>query len=341
MDRSSFLLAGGAASLALAGPVSAQSTGTPLTVELGDVSATKLPFILAADAGIYARNGLDVTQFITPTAAAAAKANALVVPDTSVKSGVIGDINIGGGSPTIVRMTSVATAPQRVVLATNDNTVTFHVYARGSIRTLADLKGKRIGYGNPGALDHLLFLLIAKKMGWDPERDWSLLSNVHGPEVASKAGIDAYVGDTLAASEAQRVGYRDLGDLQRYHFAILGSGVNALKSWLANHRATGAAFIKSTVEAIALVRHDKDAAYAAMQKWYGLTDPDRLASLYAYALHMPSKPYPSVEGLRLVRSVYAWRDMQIHPPSYFIDPSFVAALDKSGYIDSLYKRGAA
>ena len=338
MDRSAFLVATAAAPFALSARAGAQSTPTALTVELGDVSATKVPFIVAAESGIYARNGLDVTQFITPAAAANAGESGLTVPAESIKSGVIGDINIGGGSPTIVRMTTVATAPQRVVLATNDNTVTFHVYARGNIRTFADLKGKRIGYGNPGALDQLLLMVIAQKMGWNPDRDWSMLSNVHGPELALKTGVDAYVGDTLAASEALKSGFRDLGDLSRYHVPILGSGVNAMNSWLARNRPAAAAFVKSTVEAIALVKTNKDAAYAAMQKWYGLSDPNRLATLYAYAAHMPSKPYPSAAGLRVVRSIYTWREMQVHPESYFIDPSFIAALDKSGYIDSLYKK---
>jgi hypothetical protein len=37
-----------------------------VSVELGDVSLTKLPFIVAADAGIYERNRLKVSQFISP-----------------------------------------------------------------------------------------------------------------------------------------------------------------------------------------------------------------------------------------------------------------------------------
>ena len=38
-------------------------------MELGDVSLTKLPFVMAAEAGIYRRNGLEVRQYITPNAA--------------------------------------------------------------------------------------------------------------------------------------------------------------------------------------------------------------------------------------------------------------------------------
>src|SRR5262249_20262659 len=40
----------------------------PLSVELGDVSLTKLPFVMAVEAGLYRRNGLEVKQFITPAA---------------------------------------------------------------------------------------------------------------------------------------------------------------------------------------------------------------------------------------------------------------------------------
>jgi hypothetical protein len=41
-----------------------------------------------------------------------------------------------------------------------------------------------------------------------------------------------------------------------------------------------------------------------------------------------------------MQSVYTWREMAIHSPQDFADPSFVAELDHSGYIDSLYKKAA-
>jgi hypothetical protein len=41
----------------------AAGTLIPVTVELGDVSLTKPPFIMAADNGIYERNGLKVSEF--------------------------------------------------------------------------------------------------------------------------------------------------------------------------------------------------------------------------------------------------------------------------------------
>ena len=58
----------------------------PLDVALGDVSLNKVAFLIAADAGIYARNGLNVHQFITPGAAQVARNSGVVVPPDYVKA---------------------------------------------------------------------------------------------------------------------------------------------------------------------------------------------------------------------------------------------------------------
>jgi NitT/TauT family transport system substrate-binding protein len=313
----------------------------PVTVELGDVSLTKLPFIMAADNGIYARNGLKVDQFITPSAAAAVRGSGVSVPKENIKSNIVGEINIGGGSPTMVRMTSVATAPHRVILATTDNVSRFHIISRADIATPDDLKGKRIGYGSVGALDHLSIMLFFRKMGWNPDRDVSMFASGNGPQSIVKGLVDAFAGDDLALSEANSLGLRDLVDLYQYHFVIPGSGVNALSDWLPNNRDAAARFIKATVEAIALMKTNKTAAFASMTKWYGITDQGKLEAVYAEASKLPSKPYPSLEGLKVMQSVYTWREMAIRKPEDFADSSFVAELDKSGYIDGLYKKSVS
>jgi NitT/TauT family transport system substrate-binding protein len=311
----------------------------PLTVELGDVSLTKLPFIMAADHGIYEKNGLKVSQFITPGAAAAVRGSGVIVPPENVKS-VVGEINIGGGSPTMVRMTSVATAPHRVILATTDDVSRFHIISRADIAKPEDLKGKRIGYGNLGALDHLSMILFLRAMGWNPEHDVSMFSSSNGPQSIVKNLVDAFAGTDIALTEGKKLGLRDLVDLGPYHFVMPGSGVNALSEWLPKNRDTAARFMKATVEAIALMKNDKAAAFASMNKWYGITDKAKLEAVYAEAARQPSKPYPSIEGLRVMQSVYTWREMTSRRPEDFTDPSFVAALDQSGYIDGLYKKSA-
>ena len=338
-------LAFAACTVMWSGTVRAQETAadrlTPVTVELGDVSLTKLAFIMAADNGIYERNGLKVSQFITPGAAAAVRGSGVIVPPENIKSNVLGEINIGGGSPTMVRMTSVATAPHRVILATTDDVSRFHVISRADIARPEDLKGKRIGYGNLGALDHYSMILFLRKMGWNPDRDVSMLSNGNGPQSIVRDLVDAFAGTDIALTAAKKLGLRDLVDLGAYHFVMPGSGVNVLSEWLPKNRATAARFMKATVEAIALMKTDKKAAFTSMTKWYGISDPEKLEAVYAEAARLPSKPYPSVEGLRIMQSIYTWREMTIRNPEDFTDPSFIAELDRSGYIDRLYGKSAA
>lgn len=317
------------------------STLIPLTVELGDVSLTKLPFIMAADNHIYEKNGLKVSQYITPGAAAAVRGSGVIVPPENIKSNLVAEINIGGGSPTLVRMTSVATAPHRVILATTDDVSRFHVISRTDLTRPEDLKGRRIGYGNLGALDHLSMVLFLRKLGLEPDRDVSMLANGNGPQSIVRGLVDAFAGTSIARAESAKLGLNDLADLGPYHFVMPGSGVNALTDWLPDHRGTAARFMKATVEAIALMKTDKKAAFASMTKWYGISDPDKLEAVYAEASAQASKPYPSIEGLKNMQSVYTWREMARHRPEDFTDASFVAELDHSGYLDSLYKKTPA
>jgi ABC-type nitrate/sulfonate/bicarbonate transport system substrate-binding protein len=312
----------------------------PVSVELGDVSLTKLPFIVAAESGIYERNGLKVSQFISPRAAELIRQSSGVeVPKEFVRRGA-SDINIGGGSPTMVRMTSDARAPQRVILATTENIANFHLITRGDITRVEDLKGRRFGFSSVGAITHYSFLLLCERMGWDPKRDISFFANGAGPKELRSGKIDVYAASIIARYEAKKAGLHDLVDLAQYKFVMPGSGVNADTAWLAQNREAAARFVKATVEAVAVLKTDKETAFKAMAKWYGIGDRGLQEAVYEEVATLPAKPYPSHEGLKEMIRLYDYREMRLHKPENFYDASFIEALDKSGYIDGLYAKAA-
>src|SRR5215470_6299542 len=190
----------------------AQAQLLPVSIELGDVSLTKLPFVMAAEAGIYKRNGLEAKQYITPRAAELIRhSSGVIVPKEYIGTGV-GDINIGGGSPTLVRQTSDARAPERIILATNDPISRFHIMSRQDITRPEDLKGKRIGTSSVGALSHYVLHLWARKMGWVANQDFSIMTNGMGGELIKSGRVDAFSADEIAIAEAIHGGYRDLVD---------------------------------------------------------------------------------------------------------------------------------
>ena len=332
-----------AAAAPLAAPTRAQDKPAdvlPVSVSLGDVSLTKLPFIMAVDYGIFERNGLKARVFISPSAAKVVQARGIKVPAENISSDK-GDIDIGGASPTIVRMTTVATAPQRVVLATTDHISRYHIITRADIKTPEDLRGKRIGYGNFGALNHFSLMMYFKHIGINPEKDVSMFSGAQEIHNIIDGTVDVVAGNGPVVAQAKKAGLNDLVNLIPMKIAMPGSSVNADKKWLPQNRETARRFIKATVEAIAMTMQDKEKAFASFRKWYGMDSLEQMETMYSEAADLPKKPYPHIEGLKNMQSVYTWREITRHKPEDFVDASFVTELDKSGYIDGLYKQANA
>jgi ABC-type nitrate/sulfonate/bicarbonate transport system substrate-binding protein len=164
-----------------------------------------------------------------------------------------------------------------------------------------------------------------------------MLSGGADPEAVVKGKVDAFAATDIDIAASKRLGLNDLVDLRQYEFVMPGSGVNVLNSYLPGHREEVTRFMKATVEAIALAKTNRDAAYASLRKWFGIKDEAQLKAVYAQVRLLPSKPYPSFAGLKKMREVYHWRALDRAKPSQLADASFIRALDKSGYIDSLYK----
>ena len=94
--------------------------------------------------------------------------------------------------------------------------------------------------------------------------------------------------------------------------------------------------MKSFVEAIAVLKTDREATYRVLRKWYQMSDPELMALFYAEASKLPSKPYPPYAGLEKMMEIYDSHEMRKYKVEDFYDDSFVRELDESGYIDSLY-----
>jgi ABC-type nitrate/sulfonate/bicarbonate transport system substrate-binding protein len=312
----------------------------PLEVSLGDVSLNKVAFLVAADNGIYEKNGLKVRQFITAKAANRIKRSGVSVPPEFVNDDEkdAAPISIGGGSPMIVSMTSDARTTERVILATFDDNARFHIISSKDLNSVDDLKGKRLGYSSFGSVSHLMALALLKQKGWSPETDISLVGEGMAYEALNKNKIDAFIGSEIYYGMAAKHGAKDLVDLSQFNIPIAGSGINADKEWLKNNRDTARRFVKASIDAYAFMKNNKQATLQAIEKWYNVKDRGQQEKMYQSVEGTPMKPYPAVNGIRQVLSLFTYREIKRSKPEDFYDASFVAELDKSGYIDSLYKK---
>jgi ABC-type nitrate/sulfonate/bicarbonate transport system substrate-binding protein len=225
----------------------------------------------------------------------------------------------------------------RIIVLSTDNRVRWKIISGPNLTSPQQLKGKRLGYSGYGSMTHFMAIVFAKRMGWDPDKDISLMENALNVEALQKGHVDAFVADEIAETMAVTSGYKILEDMHPYDVPIAGSGVNVSKEWLKTNRETVRKFVKSAVEAIALTKQQPEIAYSAMAKWYGMKEPEKQKYFYKEMAKLERKPYPAVEGIKKVMEIYNYHEMNSHKAEDFYDDSFVKELDKSGYIDSLYK----
>ena len=74
-----------------------------------------------------------------------------------------------------------------------------------------------------------------------------------------------------------------------------------------------------------------------MIKWFNITDPLVQERMYREVDEIPQKPYPAVEGIRHTIAMYNSPEMRKYKAEDFYDASFMAELDKSGFLDRLYQ----
>lgn len=306
-------------------------------VDLGDISLNKVPYLMAADNGIYARNGLDVRQYITPAAAENARRSGVVVPEQSIKADVANaPIQLGSGTPMMYRVTHDPKAVHRVVLTTGEDIIRETIVTTSAIATPQDLKGKRLGYSVPGTVTHVAGLSFAKQMGWDPNRDLSLVGNANGINPLHEGRTDGFFGSAMSVAMAPEMNLKLLIDLTQYRFPVAGSGIMAERAWLKSNRDTAVRFVKAAFEAIALMKKDRAAFDAAVIKWMNISDRTARDRMYG-DIELPEKPYPSVEGIRHTFVLYDSPEMRKYKPEDFYDTSIMTELDRSGFIDRLYR----
>jgi len=122
-------------------------------------SANGMPFGVALHKGFFKEEGIDVTGLIASQGGG-----------TSVRNAMSG-VPYGEANPGAIAVAIQQGADLKIV---SDNVLTIAEFAwlvkkDSPIKTIADLKGKKIGYTNPRSTSQALDILLLKKAGLKPE----------------------------------------------------------------------------------------------------------------------------------------------------------------------------
>ena len=229
-----------------------------------------------------------------------------------------------------------------VMIAGVQDTLDDRLVARPAIKAMEELKGKRIGVFRFGSASHLRLLYVLPRYGLS-EREVTMLQVGDTPErlIALAGGsIDATLVSPPDHFEALRAGMKILLNLRDLNVPYQGSGLVTTQRVLARKRDIARRFLKAYVEAVHLLKTNPDVSKKAFAKYRQTRDEKRIEDAYQTLRDIVKpKPYPSIDGFKTIIKDASDRipAAKTANPKDFIDISLLEELDRSGFIDALYR----
>jgi len=133
---------------------------------------------------------------------------------------------------------------------------------------------------------------------------------------------------------------RLLADMEEMNIPFQHTGLVTTRAQLARSPDVSRRVVKSFVEGIHLAMTNAVVSKQAFRRYIRLQqDREQEESLQVLRSFLPRKPYPSIEGFKAVFAELAEQipAARTADPKDFIDTRFLEELDRSGYIDGLYR----
>jgi NitT/TauT family transport system substrate-binding protein len=309
----------------------AQSQKT-LLLGLASISGGIETLYVTKKIGAFKRNGLDVDFLLLQGGSQALQV---------LLSGEIKLISGGGG-----------TAAQRarfkgagnVLVATYTPTMPYSLYVNSKLQDAKRLKGGKIAISRFGSSSDFAARFMVTRLGLDPSKDVTIMQIGNQRERMSallSGSVDGSVVDAPNTLIARQQGFVELADASKLGLTYPHNNIATTDRFIREDPQTVFNFLRAFVEGIAFYRTHKTEAIQMIKEFLRVTDNAIAEEAYDYYSRItPAKPYPSVEGVRGVLEEIAVTDPSVKNAKVeqFVDASFIAKLDQSGYIDGLYKK---
>jgi NitT/TauT family transport system substrate-binding protein len=221
-------------------PARAQPAGTPLSAVVISVSVTIWPAIVADRKGFFKEEGLDF-DFINSGSST-----------RSAQQVAAGSAPIGSSSM-VDTMRAIDKGANIKIFLNSLAVGTHSLVGQKGIKSVKELKGKRVMTGGVGDITNLWWMAMAKANGMDGQKDVELLFS--GATTARLAAlyagaVDATMLSTPQSFKAIQDGYADLGPVAPYlgEFPMMIWHVN--EDWANTHEKELLAFIRAHNKAV-------------------------------------------------------------------------------------------
>jgi NitT/TauT family transport system substrate-binding protein len=312
-------------------PVTAQSAEPQTHLKVGYLSIAAGHSVLwvTKGAGLFEKNGLNVETIYAPSSALT---QAMLARD--IPLGITGPV-----SPLEANLKGA----DFVILGTLRKTPTLvYLVSHRKITSVQQLRGKKLGVGRFGSATDKVLVMTLRKVGIEPnEVSLMQLGNSALRMVAlQQQGIDATILTVEDGLTAKRLGLNVLLDIRELGIEYPTNEIITTRKFVEQNERLIRGFMKSMVEGIHFYKTQKSRSMEIMKNYIRVGEPEVVEVGYDFtAKETQRKPYASLTGMRVAIDDLATTNPAAGKmkPEQFVDSRFVAELDQSGFIDSLYR----
>jgi NitT/TauT family transport system substrate-binding protein len=302
-----------------------------IKLDYSSVDASNAVWYTAQEVGLFKKHGLDSELIFIPSTT------------TAVSSIIAGDIPIGNASGGGVASAVVGGA-NLVMVACMLNTLPYELVVQESIKTAEDLRGKNIGISRVGSASDVAARVLIKGLGLEPVKDVPILQVGGAPERAGAfrggriAGFPSPPGIIqLAQGMPHRVLISTADFQKRFDFPFICA--TTTKSFLSSRRETVKRVLMALIESTHFFKTRKEESKKIIAKYNRQNNPAYLESAYVAVAKLYDRvPMVTREGMEVqIKEALARKPGATLRVEDIVDDSIVRELEKSGFIDKVYK----
>ena len=302
-----------------------------IKLDYSSVDTSNASWYVAQEAGFFKKHGLDSQLIFIPSTT------------TAVQSIIAGDVSVGNAAGSGVASAVVGGA-NLVMVACFLNTLPYELVVQESIKTAEDLRGKSVGISRVGSASDVAARVLIKGLGLEPVKDVPILQVGGAPERAGafRSGrIAGFPSPPGVIELTQGMPHRILintADFQtRFEFPYICA--TTTKSYLSAHREAVRRTLMALIEATAFFKNHKEESKKIVSKYSRQTNPAYLESSYAIVAKLYDRvPLVTREGTEVqIKEALARKPGATLRVDDIVDDNLVREIEKSGFIDKLYK----
>ena len=244
---------------------------------------------LAKEAKIFEKHGLSVDVVLIESGV------------TTVQALTAGETQIAMGGGTVAVSSNLA-GSDIVSISSIESRMPYALLAQKEIKTIDQLKGKRLAVSRFGSASDLAARLILQRYGLIPDKDVTILQTGGTStrlSALSKRSIDCTVLTPEFFNIGKKAGFTILVDPTQYDIPFPQLEVITSRAFLKAQPEVATRYMRAIIEGIYMVKNNPEPSISALRKYLKIDDREALEEVYRlYKELYPQIPHPSPAAIQ-------------------------------------------